>query len=148
MSVLVKNRSMKRSRSGKSRGEDTADAATESVAVAAVHDLLGEPPVPWDPPAPCVYKKLLRDVIDPELGINIVDLGLVYSLLVCDGTVRIRMTMTTPGCPLGAYFDDAINGALDGAPAVNRVDLQVVWDPPWEPTMMSDTAKSSLGWRK
>ena len=61
----------------------------------------------------------------------------------------IRMTLTTPGCPLGGYIDDAIRDTLWGAPGVNDVDVQIVWNPPWDPdTMMSDGAKEQLGWRR
>jgi metal-sulfur cluster biosynthetic enzyme len=105
-------------------------------------------PVPRQPPARCRYRDLLREVIDPELGVNIVDLGLVYDVRVSDGVARVRMTMTTPGCPLGAYLDDAVRGCLWGAPGVDQVDVRIVWDPPWHPDMMSDAAKVQLGWRR
>lgn len=107
-----------------------------------------DPAVPWDPPDRCVYRALLREVIDPELGVNIVDLGLVYGLEVAEGTARLRMTLTTPGCPLSAYLDDAVHAALVGAPGVDEVDVEIVWAPPWVPAMMSDAAKSQLGWRR
>ncbi|MGH3321748.1 MAG: metal-sulfur cluster assembly factor [Streptosporangiaceae bacterium] len=97
---------------------------------------------------PRVVVDMLYEVIDPELGVNIVDLGLVYDVRVTGGVARVRMTMTTPGCPLGAYFDDAIPGVLWGVPGVDDVDLGIVWDPPWSPGMMSDAAKRALGWRR
>lgn len=106
----------------------------------------GTMPVPWQPPDGCLYRELLREVIDPELGVNIVDLGLVYDVRVDDGVAVVRMTMTTPGCPLGAYFDDAVHDSLSGAPQVEQVDLQIVWDPSWQPEMMSGAAKKQLGW--
>lgn len=137
---------MRQSRSGNTADTDNTD--TDSGSDGAATPILAEPPVPWEPPVQCVYRKLLSEVIDPELGINIVDLGLVYGVLIRDGTAWIRMTMTTPGCPLGAYFDDAVRAALTGAPGVDQIDLRVVWDPPWEPTMMSNDAKSVLGWRR
>ncbi|WP_022917579.1 metal-sulfur cluster assembly factor [Ruania albidiflava] len=93
-----------------------------------------------------VVGDLLREVIDPELGLNIVDLGLVYEVTVTDGTARVVMTLTTPGCPLSAYFEDTIAECLWGAPGVERVDLQIVWEPRWEPSMMSAAAKKALGW--
>jgi metal-sulfur cluster biosynthetic enzyme len=109
------------------------------------------PPVDWlvDGPDAEGLTELLREVIDPELGVNIVDLGLVYEVaLSAGGVARIRMTMTTPGCPLTAYLDDAVHDALAGLPGVVDVDLRVVWDPPWSPEMMSDAAKHALGWRR
>lgn len=95
-----------------------------------------------------LLRELLREVIDPEIGINIIDLGLVYDVqLAADGLVTVRMTLTTPGCPLGGYIDDAIHGMLWDAPGVTDVDVQIVWDPPWDPDqMMSDQAKRQLGW--
>jgi len=90
---------------------------------------------------------LLREVVDPELGINIVDLGLVYDVAVEDGTVRVAVTMTTPACPLHAYVLDAIESVLRRElPQVRRVDVRLVWDPPWHPDRMSREAKRLLGW--
>jgi metal-sulfur cluster biosynthetic enzyme len=101
-------------------------------------------------PNPEILRDLLRDVIDPEIGINIVDLGLVYDIgLSGEGAVTIRMTLTTPGCPLGGYLTDSITGTLRRVPGVTGIDVQVVWDPPWDPDeMMSDWAKDQLGWRQ
>lgn len=101
-------------------------------------------------PDPETLRELLRDVIDPEIGINIVDLGLVYDIrLSRDGIAAIRMTLTTPGCPLGGYLEDEIRGSLLDVPGVSDVDVRIVWDPPWDPDeMMSDWAKDQLGWRR
>lgn len=101
-------------------------------------------------PSADTLRDLLRDVIDPEIGINIVDLGLLYDTrLSGDGTAAIRMTLTTPGCPLGGYLTDAIHDTLQDVPGVTGVDVQIVWDPPWDPgKMMSDWAKDQLGWRR
>ncbi|MGH3189353.1 MAG: metal-sulfur cluster assembly factor [Streptosporangiaceae bacterium] len=100
--------------------------------------------------SPEALRGLLREVIDPEIGINIVDLGLVYDVgLSSDGVASIRMTLTTPGCPLGGYIDDEIHNILWGAPGVEDIDVRIVWDPPWDPDeMMSDWAKDQLGWRR
>jgi metal-sulfur cluster biosynthetic enzyme len=97
-----------------------------------------------------LIQELLREVIDPEIGINIIDLGLVYDVgLSSDGVALIRMTLTTPGCPLGGYIDDEIHNILWGAPGVEDIDVRIVWDPPWDPDeMMSDWAKDQLGWRR
>ena len=99
---------------------------------------------------PEMLRELLREVIDPEIGINIVDLGLVYDVrLSGDGVASVRMTLTTPGCPLGGYIDDEIHNVLWGASGVQEIDVAIVWDPPWDPDeMMSDWAKDQLGWRR
>ena len=69
-------------------------------------------------PDPDTLRDLLRDVIDPEIGINIVDLGLLYDIRLSeDGTAAVRMTLTTPGCPLGGYLTDAIHDTLQDIPA-------------------------------
>jgi len=90
---------------------------------------------------------LLYEVIDPELGVNIVDLGLLYALHISDRVAQVKMTLTTPGCPLGGYIDDEIHRALSGAPGIDDASVEIVWEPPWGPPMMSDLAKTQLGWR-
>jgi len=95
-----------------------------------------------------LVRRRLRTVIDPELGVNIVDLGLVYDIESGDdGVVGIEMTLTTPGCPLGGFLDDQIRGALTALPQVRDVRVELVWEPPWSPEAMSDAAKERLGWR-
>lgn len=91
---------------------------------------------------------LLHEVIDPELGVNIVDLGLIYGVRVVDRVFHVRMTLTTPGCPLSGYIDDSVRTTLSGAPGVDDTSTEIVWDPPWSPDMMSDLAKDQLGWRR
>ena len=89
----------------------------------------------------------LRTVIDPEIGINVVDLGLVYDVEVSGDQVHVAMTMTTQACPLHAYLTDAAETAIrQFAPEVGAVQVDMVWDPPWSPAMMSDGAKQQLGW--
>jgi metal-sulfur cluster biosynthetic enzyme len=91
----------------------------------------------------------LRQVIDPELGINIVDLGLVYGTEVREDRVHVRMTMTTPACPMEELLMEMVHPAiLREIPGARTVDVDLVWDPPWRPEMMSQTAKSQLGWKK
>lgn len=86
----------------------------------------------------------LRSVIDPELGVNIVDLGLVYALERDGDRVRLQITMTTPACPLTGVIEDNVHAALKALEGVTQVDLQWVWDPPWDPSMMSDSARVLL----
>ena len=91
--------------------------------------------------------QLLRGVLDPELGVNIVDLGLVYDVTVEHGVVLVTMTMTAPGCPLGGYLEDAITASVGALDWVSDVRVQIVWDPPWGPERMSPLARFQLGWR-
>lgn len=109
----------------------------------------GQPMTAWlaGTPDEQLLREMLREVMDPELGVNIIDLGLVYGVGVTDGVAHVRMTMTTPACPLNDYFEDTVRAALWGAPGVDDVETEFVWDPIWEPAMMSDAAKQMLGWR-
>lgn len=87
----------------------------------------------------------LRLVIDPELGYNIVDLGLVYDVAVTEGgAVNIIMTTTTRGCPATSYLTDGACDAAGAVPAVEFVDVKLTYDPPWTPRMMSAEAKQHL----
>ncbi|NKB23622.1 MAG: DUF59 domain-containing protein [Kiritimatiellae bacterium] len=87
----------------------------------------------------------LRNVIDPDLHLNIVDLGLIYGVEQKEGTVDIQMTLTTPGCPYGPYLLHQVDQTLKGQPGVEEVNVDVVWDPPWGPERMSEAAKLELG---
>ncbi|MCX7892054.1 MAG: metal-sulfur cluster assembly factor [Burkholderiales bacterium] len=89
----------------------------------------------------------LRTVVDPEVGIDIVALGLVYAIETSPGRVRVDMTMTTPACPSGPQLRDEAARALEGAlPEAREIDVRLVWDPPWTPARMSAAAKKRLGW--
>jgi metal-sulfur cluster biosynthetic enzyme len=89
----------------------------------------------------------LRHVVDPELGINIVDLGLVYDIDVSEaGAVHIEYTLTTMGCPIGPLIEQQMQSFLAGVPGVNEVHAEMVLRPPWSPEMMSEEAKAALGY--
>lgn len=90
-------------------------------------------------------RELLREVYDPELGVNIVDLGLVYEIRNDDGDVYVRMTLTTPGCPLHDTIVSAVERVLEGQPGIRSVRVDIVWNPPWSPDKMSEEAKRQLG---
>lgn len=88
----------------------------------------------------------LREVIDPEVGVNIVDLGLVYHTGIEGRNVRITMTMTTSTCPLHAYIANMAREAVaTKVPGAESVEVEMVWDPPWTPEMMSEEAHRQLG---
>lgn len=87
----------------------------------------------------------LRRVIDPELGYNIVDLGLIYRVEVDDGAVNVVMTTTTRGCPATDYLCGGASDAAGSAEGVESVAVELTYDPPWTPEMMSTGAKAHLG---
>lgn len=90
----------------------------------------------------------LENVIDPELGIDIVNLGLVYKVdLDEEGTCTVTMTLTSMGCPLGPVIVDQVNTALSELPEIKKVDVNIVWQPAWNKDMMSRYAKMALGIR-
>lgn len=92
-----------------------------------------------------LVRNALMNVYDPELGINIVDLGLVYGIDINDANVVVTMTMTTPHCPLTQGIRDGIPQALLGIEGIKSVDVNLVWEPPWSPNKMSEEAKQQLG---
>ena len=88
----------------------------------------------------------LRLVIDPELGYNIVDLGLIYEVVAEEGgIVTIVMTTTTKGCPATGYLKEGARDAAWSVPGVEFVDVRLTYEPPWHPAMMTDAAKDHLG---
>lgn len=94
---------------------------------------------------PDSLRRALRDVFDPELGYNIVDLGLVYEIRFVDGRADVTMTMTTPGCPASDMIQGGVHTRLAAEPGVDETAVDVVWDPPWSPEMMSADAKAYFG---
>lgn len=90
-------------------------------------------------------REALRAVIDPELGVNIVDLGLVYRIEIEGPRVRVEMTMTSPACPMGDYLKALVDAAINGpVPGVRHVEVVLVWEPPWDPDLMSDQGRRQL----
>ena len=87
----------------------------------------------------------LREVYDPELHYNIVDLGLVYDIDVADGDVHVLMTLTTPACPIGPMIIEQVQELLGIMPGIKDVDVEFTFEPPWTPEMMTDEARADLG---
>jgi metal-sulfur cluster biosynthetic enzyme len=109
---------------GSAGGDSNAEAATEQSVLEA-----------------------LKHVVDPELGINIVDLGLVYDVDISEsGAIHIEYTLTTMGCPIGPLIEQQMQSFLEGVPGVASVDAEMVLRPPWTPEMMSEEAKAALGY--
>lgn len=89
----------------------------------------------------------LKEVIDPELNINIVDLGLVYDTIIDQekGSVEVVMTLTSPGCPLSIVFEEWVPQAVKKIEGVRHVKINLVWEPAWSPDRISDDTKEQLG---
>ncbi len=112
--------------------------------------LAATPPEP-DPIAPggelqAAVVAALKEIYDPEIPVNIYDLGLIYDVIVGEGGhVTIRMTLTTPHCPVAESMPAEVELRAGAVPGVGLVDVELVWDPPWNPSAMSDEARLELG---
>jgi metal-sulfur cluster biosynthetic enzyme len=89
--------------------------------------------------------EVLRGVEDPELGMDIVDLGLMYDVEVEGSNVKVIHSLTSMGCPAGPMIQEGIHDAVASLPGVEKVEVELTWDPPWTPEKMSDDAKFILG---
>lgn len=87
----------------------------------------------------------VKEIIDPEVGINIVDMGLIYGVDIEDETVNITMTLTSPGCPAGGQLVNGTQHVTQQLEGVEEVNVNVVWTPRWTPEMMTEEAKDELG---
>jgi metal-sulfur cluster biosynthetic enzyme len=90
-------------------------------------------------------KTALKNVLDPELGVNIVDLGLIYKIEEKAGNVLVLMTLTTPGCPMSPVFEAMIREELQKVKGVKAVRVELTFDPPWNPDMMAAETRAALG---
>jgi FeS assembly SUF system protein len=88
----------------------------------------------------------LRTVYDPEIPVNIYELGLIYDIAIDEnGAVAIEMTLTAPGCPVAGSMPGTVQEAVAAVPGVSKVDVELVWDPPWDQSRMSEAAQLELG---
>jgi metal-sulfur cluster biosynthetic enzyme len=91
-------------------------------------------------------REQLKAVVDPEIGIDIVNLGLIYLVDVHENNIRVEMTLTGPGCPIGPMLQSQVYGICASQPGARNVQVDLVWSPPWDPrTMASEEAKDILG---
>jgi metal-sulfur cluster biosynthetic enzyme len=99
-------------------------------------------------PDPEDLRAQLTQVIDPEVGMNIVDLGLVYDVRVVAGRIEVDITMTTPSCPMGSMIVDEVRRIVTASvPPDTQVQVNLVWEPPWDASMMSKHARDHFGWQ-
>lgn len=87
----------------------------------------------------------LRQVMDPEIGCNILDLGLVYGVAFAAGKVRVTMTLTTPGCPMHESISWGVKNVLLNLEGITEAEVDIVWEPPWHPSMMTDVGRRMTG---
>ena len=89
--------------------------------------------------------EVLRKCNDPEIPVNIVDLGLIYQIKIKGDWVGITMTLTTPGCGMGGYIANDVKEKLLTIPGVHEADVKIIWEPKWDKSMMTDEARKRLG---
>jgi len=112
------------------------------------------PPVPSAEPAASgpytererLITDALKQIYDPEIPMNIVDLGLVYGFEWSGDDVKLKMTLTAPGCPVAGILAEEIKTAIEKVPNVHGATVEMIWDPPWTPDRMSDFAKHQFGY--
>lgn len=91
-----------------------------------------------------IIYEALKDCYDPEIPVDIVNLGLVYGVTIVDDWVGVKMTLTSPGCPASTMISQQVKDRLKKIPGVGDADVRIVWQPEWKPSMMSDDAKKKL----
>lgn len=94
---------------------------------------------------PQEVREVIRPVIDPELGISVVDLGLVYDIQIEGAACTITYTLTAMGCPVGPMIEQQFQGLVTALPGIEQVECHMTFDPPWSPERMSEEARAALG---
>ena len=92
-----------------------------------------------------IVRESLKGILDPELGLNIVDLGLIYDIEIQDGDVQVAFTLTAMGCPIGPMIGEQIQETVMALPGVKTVSAELVFTPPWDPSRMSEELREELG---
>ena len=90
-------------------------------------------------------KEALKKVYDPELGVDIVSLGLIYGISEKDGKAKVKMTLTSPTCPLGAFILASAKKAVENIDGIKEADIELVWEPAWTPERMDKETRKKLG---
>lgn len=136
----------------KARVEDAGESAADKLERKRdyLEGFLSQQPAEAPPgePGGDVYEGViaaLKEIYDPEIPVNIYDLGLIYGVEVTDGHVVVTMTLTTPHCPVAESMPAEVELRVGAVPGAGDVEVNLVWDPPWDPQLMSDEAKLELG---
>jgi metal-sulfur cluster biosynthetic enzyme len=121
-------------------GTDTAETPRENLGAYNDEVASGETITPER------IREALKAVVDPEIGLDIVNLGLIYDINVSDDNIKVDMTLTGPGCPIGPMLQSQVYGICAGMSGARNVQVDLVWTPPWDPRQMaSEEAKDLLG---
>ncbi|MFD6896556.1 metal-sulfur cluster assembly factor [Rhodococcus sp. NPDC060086] len=123
---------------------DTTVGDTEQTTDEATTALVADAAPPLDPVRLDELEEAMRDVVDPELGINVVDLGLVYGISESDEAVTVDMTLTSAACPLTDVIEDQARGAMVRSGLCNELRINWVWMPPWGPDKITDDGREQL----
>lgn len=91
-------------------------------------------------------KKALEQVVDPEIGLNMIELGLIYEVKIEGDAVKVKMSLTSPACPFGPMIIGQSQNVVSKIPGVKKADVEVTFSPPWHPKMMSEEAKAKVGY--
>jgi FeS assembly SUF system protein len=133
----------------KARVEDAAPAAAERPRDYLSGFLAEKPePLTGGEPGGALYEGVidaLKDIFDPEIPVNIYDLGLIYGVEIAESHAVVTMTLTTPHCPVAESMPGEVELRVGAVPGVGSAEVNLVWDPPWDPQKMSDEAKLELG---
>lgn len=128
--------------------EPLADEKMVKEAVGEQYDELAQPPfcdIPVDHPLWPQMDTAIREVFDPEIPVNIFELGLIYSITIdADNDVKVIMSLTSPGCPVAAEMPGMVQAAFLPIEGIGEVMVDIVWDPQWDPSRMAETAKLQL----
>lgn len=134
--------------------QHVADKEMAENALGEQYDELAQPPaadVPLEHPLWADIDKVLREVYDPEIPVNIYELGLIYGVLIKDvegeegqHDIEVVMSLTSPACPVAQEMPSWVQNAIFPIEGVRHVDVEIIWDPPWDPSMMAETAKLQL----
>jgi FeS assembly SUF system protein len=132
--------------------KQVADKDMAQNALKEDYDELAEPPYIDAPQGHPLWPEIvagLRDVYDPEIPVNLYELGLIYKVVITGrdkdiNDVYVQMSLTSPACPVAQEMPGMVQGAIFPIKGIGDVDVEIVWDPPWEPSMMAETAKLQL----